>query len=55
MLKTNISNYAIGACINQLNKNKKLHPIAFHSKKIIPAETNYNIHDKELLAIVIAL
>jgi len=30
----------------------RLHPIAFHSRKFTPAEINYEIHDKELLAIV---
>ncbi|MBW0526744.1 hypothetical protein O181_066459 [Austropuccinia psidii MF-1] len=31
------------------------HPIAFYSCRIIPAELNYEIHDKELLGIVWAL
>ncbi|MBW0493675.1 hypothetical protein O181_033390 [Austropuccinia psidii MF-1] len=31
------------------------HPIAFNSRKPIPAELNYEIHDKELLGIVWAL
>ncbi|MBW0593921.1 hypothetical protein O181_133636, partial [Austropuccinia psidii MF-1] len=31
------------------------HPIAFDSRKLIPAELNYEIHDKELLGIVWAL
>ncbi|MBW0582549.1 hypothetical protein O181_122264 [Austropuccinia psidii MF-1] len=31
------------------------HPIAFNSRKLIPAELNYEIHDKELLGIVWAL
>ncbi|MBW0592246.1 hypothetical protein O181_131961 [Austropuccinia psidii MF-1] len=31
------------------------HPIAFKSRKLIPAELNYEIHDKELLGIVWAL
>jgi RNase H-like domain found in reverse transcriptase len=55
ILKTDISDYAIGACISQLGKNKKLHPIAFHLRKMISAETNYDIHDKELLAVITAL
>jgi hypothetical protein len=29
-----------------------LHPIAYHSRKFSPPEINYEIHDKELLAIV---
>jgi len=55
VLETDASDYAIGACISQLGKDRKLHPIAFHSRKMIPAETNYDIHDKELLAVVTAL
>jgi hypothetical protein len=55
VLKTDISDYTIGACISQLGKDKKLHPIAFYSRKIIPAETNYDIYDKELLTIMTAL
>jgi hypothetical protein len=55
VLKTDASDYAIEACISQLSKNKKLHPITFHLKKMIPAETNYDIHDKKLLAVVTAL
>ena len=30
----------------------KLHPVAFYSRKFSAAEINYEIHDKELLAIV---
>ena len=29
-------------------------PVAFYSRKMTPAETNYSIYDKELLAIIIA-
>jgi hypothetical protein len=32
-----------------------LHPIAFYSKKMTPAECNYKIYNKELLAIVLCL
>ena len=31
------------------------HPIAYHSKSMQPVERNYEIHDKELLAIIQAL
>jgi hypothetical protein len=54
VLKINISDYAIGACIMQLKKKKKLYPFAFYSRKILLAELNYDIYDKELLAIVAA-
>jgi hypothetical protein len=55
ILKIDASDYAIGICINQLDNEKKFHPIAFYSRKMIPAETNYDIYDKKLLAIIIAL
>ena len=33
-------------------KDQRLHPVAFHFRKLNPAERNYTIHDKELLAIL---
>jgi hypothetical protein len=33
----------------------KLYPIAYFSRKIISAELNYNIYNKELLIIIEAL
>jgi hypothetical protein len=35
-----------------VSDDKKLHPNAFHCRKFSPAENNYEIHDKELLAII---
>ena len=51
-LKTNASNQTIEACISQLNNKKRLHLIAFYSKKLINAKLNYEIYNKKLLAIV---
>ena len=51
---TDMLNYAIGACLMQKH-NKKIHAIIYYSRKILSIELNYNIHDKELLAIVSAL
>jgi len=51
-LETDASNFALGAILSQLDKDGRLHPIAFHSRKFTAAEINYEIHDKELLAIV---
>src|SRR5882724_1814044 len=38
-------------CTFNYNSNGKLHPIAFHSRTFSAPELNYNVHDKELLAI----
>jgi hypothetical protein len=35
-------------------KKRKLYPFAFYSRKILPAELNYDIYDKKFLAIVTA-
>ncbi|MBW0494568.1 hypothetical protein O181_034283, partial [Austropuccinia psidii MF-1] len=54
IVKTDHSDYALGAILSQVNDSGK-HPIAFDSRKLLPAELNYEIHDKELLGIVWAL
>ncbi|MBW0589207.1 hypothetical protein O181_128922 [Austropuccinia psidii MF-1] len=51
IVETNSSDYALGAVLSQVSDSGK-HPIAFDSRKLIPAELNYEIHDKELLGIV---
>src|SRR5205807_8356273 len=51
IIETDASNFAIGCVLSQDWKNK-LHPVAFHSRKMSSEERNYEIHDKELLAIV---
>ncbi|MBW0553046.1 hypothetical protein O181_092761, partial [Austropuccinia psidii MF-1] len=48
------SDYALGVVLSQVNDSGK-HPIAFDSHKLLPAELNYEIHDKELLGIVCSL
>ena len=52
LLETDASDFAIGAVLSQKFDNGLTHPVAFYSRKMLPAETNYEIHDKELLAIV---
>ncbi|MBW0515357.1 hypothetical protein O181_055072, partial [Austropuccinia psidii MF-1] len=54
IIETDASDYALGAVLSQVNDSGK-HPIAFDSFKLLPAELNYEIHDKELLGIVWAL
>ncbi|MBW0550244.1 hypothetical protein O181_089959 [Austropuccinia psidii MF-1] len=54
IVETDASDYALGAVLSQISDSGK-HPIAFDSRKLLPAELNYEIHDKELLGIVWAL
>jgi len=52
IIETDASDFAIGAVLSQRDRENRLHPVAFHSRKFQPAEINYEIHDKELLAVV---
>ena len=52
ILKTNTSNQVLGSCLNQPDAEKQLHLVAYWSRKFYSLKLNYNIHDKELLAIV---
>ncbi|MBW0540604.1 hypothetical protein O181_080319 [Austropuccinia psidii MF-1] len=54
IVETDASDYALGAVLSQFSDSGK-HPVAFNSRKPIPAELNYVIHDKEHLGIVWAL
>jgi hypothetical protein len=53
-VETDASKFAIAAILKQLQKDDQWHPIAFWSRKLIDAETRYDTHDQELLAIVAA-
>jgi hypothetical protein len=50
-IECDASNYAIGAVLKQKGEDNLWHPTAYISKAMDLAECNYNIHDKELLAI----
>ena len=52
MVETDASNWASGGVLYQADENGKLKPVAFFSAKYSAAECNYEIYDKELLAIV---
>ncbi|MBW0579596.1 hypothetical protein O181_119311 [Austropuccinia psidii MF-1] len=54
IVETDESDYALGAVLSQISDSGK-HPISFDSRKLLPAELNYEIHDKELPGIVWAL
>lgn len=50
-LETDASDFVAAAVLSQMHDNV-LYPVAFLSHKMTPAECNYEIYDKELLAIV---
>jgi hypothetical protein len=52
IVETNASDFALGAVLSQKGDDGRLYLVAFHSRKFTPAEINYEIYDKELLAIV---
>ncbi len=47
--------YAIGAEVGQIGRDGKYWPISFFLKKFLGVELNYEIYNKELLAIVRAI
>jgi len=54
-LITDASDYATGAILEQRDTLGQSYPITYFSKSLQPVEQNYEIHDKELLAIIHAL
>jgi len=53
-MDTDASQFAVGATISQDFSDGR-HPIAYFSKSLLPAERNYDIYDRELLAIIYAV
>jgi hypothetical protein len=51
-LETDASDFVTAAVLSQRDADRVLRPVAFLSYKMSPAECNYEIYDKELLAIV---
>ncbi len=46
--------FSLGAILSQFGIDGVLHPVAFYSHKLTSAEINYQVYDKELLAIITA-
>jgi len=50
-METNALDYALAAILSIVNKDNEVHSVAFYSHTFTAVELNYDIHDKELLAI----
>lgn len=55
MLETDASDGVIAGVLSQLYPDGNWYPVGYFSKTMAPAEHNYEIHDKEMLAIVRSL
>ena len=51
MVETDASDYALAAVLSIRTLNGDYHPVTFHSQTFKDTEMNYNVHDKELMAI----
>ena len=55
IIDTDASDYESTGVLSQRDDEGVLHPVAYNSKKPSPAECNYDIYDKQLMAIMKAL
>jgi hypothetical protein len=53
VIEIDTSDFALDAVLSQIIDGRS-HPIAYHSRKMVNTKINYEIHDKEMLAIVSA-
>jgi hypothetical protein len=51
-VEVDASNYAIGAVLMQRDGKKVAHPVAFFSKTMNEAQRNYDVYNRELLALL---
>ena len=52
VVEANLSNYITKGILSQYNKDGVLYPIVYFLKRLSPAKCNYEIYNKELLAII---
>jgi len=55
LVETDASDFAIAGILSQKFEDSKLHPVSLICRKLTPAELNYDVHDKEMLAIVFSI
>jgi len=54
-VKINILDFVLGVYLLQKHTDRVWHSVVYYSRKLILLELNYNIYNKELLSIVVAL
>ena len=52
IIEIDINKIVLDLILSQPDKKNRLYPVIFYSKKFITPELNYDIYDKEILAIV---
>ena len=51
-IETNVLDKVVNRCLSQLDKLGQLQLVVYYLRKLIEVELNYNIYNKEMLAIV---
>ena len=51
-VETDSSDYVNAGMLSQMGEDGLLHPVAYFSRRMVPAECLYEIYDKELLTII---
>lgn len=54
-VETDASDGAIAGVLSQQDSSEEWHPVAYYSRSMSAPEKNYEIHDKEMLAVIRAL
>jgi hypothetical protein len=55
LVETDASHFATAGLLLQMFEDGKLHPVSFVSWKLLPAQLNYNMFNKEMPAIIFLL
>jgi len=51
-IETDASDLCKAGILSQYEPDRRLHPLSYYNKCFLPAELNYDIHDKEMVVIV---